>query len=209
MQALKALVAEKPVPDLQAALPSWAFLFGRLVMDGHRGVRAEACHVTAALAAAVGRGIAPLLKALLPPLWLAQFDGYPEAAAAARGALAAAFPAAAKQREAVLFCRAEVGGAVLGNASEEAAAWCRVHAAAICLHNHAAALPTACCCCRTCKPAALYCTGWAMRNHRFCARALTAAAAGGGGLPLLPLGAARTAAARPAAAATAGSASPP
>ena len=79
-------------------------------MDGNRGVRAEACHVTAALAAAVGRAIAPLLRALLPPLWLALHDGYGEGAAAARGALGAAFPAAAKQREAVLFCRAEVRG---------------------------------------------------------------------------------------------------
>lgn len=99
----------KPAADLQAALPSWTYLFSRLVMDGNRAVRAEACHVTSALAAAVGRGIAPLLKSLLPPLWLAQFDSYGEAAAAARGAFAAAFPAAAKQREAVLFCRAEVG----------------------------------------------------------------------------------------------------
>lgn len=108
-QALRALAKDKPVEDLQAALPSWAYLFGRLVMDGNRAVRAEACHVTAALAAAVGRGIAPLLKSLLPPLWLAQFDAYGEAAAAARGAVAAAFPAPAKQREALLFCRIEVG----------------------------------------------------------------------------------------------------
>lgn len=77
-------------------------------MDGNRGVRAEACHVTASLATAVGRGIAPLLKSLLPPLWLAQHDGYSEAAAAAQGALAAAFPTVAKQRDALLFCRAEV-----------------------------------------------------------------------------------------------------
>lgn len=95
--------------DLQAALPCWAYLFSRLAMDGNRGVRAEACHVTASLAGAVGRGIAPLLRALLPPLWLALHDGYAEGAAAARGALAAAFPAAAKQREAVVFCRTEVG----------------------------------------------------------------------------------------------------
>lgn len=108
-QALRALAKDKPAEDLQAALPSWAYLFGRLVMDGNRAVRAEACHVTAALAAAVGRGIAPLLKSLLPPLWLAQFDAYGEAAAAARGAFAAAFPAPAKQREALLFCRTEVG----------------------------------------------------------------------------------------------------
>ena len=113
LQALKALVKEKPATDLQAALPSWAYLFARLSADNNRSVRSEACHVTAALAAAVGRGIAPLLKSLLPSLWLAQFDGYSETAAAARAALAVAFPSAAKQRDAVLFCRTEVWPLVL------------------------------------------------------------------------------------------------
>jgi hypothetical protein len=113
LQALKALVKEKPAADLQAALPSWAYLFARLSADNNRSVRSEACHVTAALAAAVGRGIAPLLKSLLPSLWLAQFDGYSETAAAARAALAVAFPSAAKQRDAVLFCRTEVWPLVL------------------------------------------------------------------------------------------------
>ena len=98
---------------MQAALPSWAYLYGRLIMDAHRGVRCEASQVTTAMAAAVGRGIAPLLKALLPALWLAQYDGYADAAAAARGALAAAFPSPAKQRDAVLYCRAEVGSMII------------------------------------------------------------------------------------------------
>ncbi|KAL4857852.1 3-hydroxyisobutyryl-CoA hydrolase [Chlorella vulgaris] len=108
LQALKLLFREKPAADVQAALPSWAYLFSRLVLDSNRSVRSEACHVTATAAATVGRGIAPLLKSLLPSWWLAQFDGYSEAAAAAKAAFAAAFPAPAKQRDAVLFCRAEV-----------------------------------------------------------------------------------------------------
>ncbi|KAL4457478.1 hypothetical protein ABPG75_012343 [Micractinium tetrahymenae] len=108
LQALKALAKEKPAADLQAALPCWAYLYGRLVLDNSRAVRTEASHVSAALAAAVGRGIAPLLRSLVPSLWLAQSDGHGEAAAAARAAFAAAFPAAAKRRDAVLFCRAEV-----------------------------------------------------------------------------------------------------
>lgn len=110
-QALKLLAKVKPASELQAALPCWAYLYGRLVMDNNRAVRAEASHVSAALAAAVGRAIAPLLKSLVPSWWLAQQDAYPEAAAAARAAFAAAFPAAAKQRDALLFCRAEVGRA--------------------------------------------------------------------------------------------------
>lgn len=109
-QALRVLAKDKPAADLQAALPSWAYLYGRLILDNNRAVRAEASHVSAALAAAVGRGIAPLLKSLVPAWWLAQSDVHGEAAAAARAAFAAAFPAAAKRREAVLFCRAEVRG---------------------------------------------------------------------------------------------------
>lgn len=61
----------------------------------------------AALATALGRGLAPYLKSLVPCWWLAQFDGYAEAAAAARAGLAAAFPAS-KQRDVLLFCRSEV-----------------------------------------------------------------------------------------------------
>jgi hypothetical protein len=125
LQALRALVKEKPAADLQAALPSWAYLFARLAADNNRSVRSEACHVTAALAAAVGRGIAPLLKSLLPSLWLAQYDGYSETAAAAWAALAVAFPSPAKQRDAVLFCRTEVRGHASG---------------------YPAAMPLSCCC---------------------------------------------------------------
>ena len=107
-QALRALAQDKPAEDLQTALPSWAYAYGRLIMDNNRAVRAEASHACAALAAAVGRGVAPLLKSLLPAWWLAGCDAHAEAAAAARGAFAAAFPAAAKRRDALLFCRAEV-----------------------------------------------------------------------------------------------------
>lgn len=60
-----------------------------------------------ALAAGVGRGLAAALRPLAGPWWLAQFDPASEAARAARAAFQAAFPGA-RQREALLFCRAQV-----------------------------------------------------------------------------------------------------
>lgn len=140
LQALRALAGEKRDEDLVAALPCWAYLFARLAMDGNRAVRTEACHVTAALVATVGRGVAPLLKALLPPLWLAQHDAYSEAAAAAAAACAAAFPTPAKQRDALLFCRAEVrrgaaaAGTVLSCKPAAAPLHVRLRLPAHCLH---------------------------------------------------------------------------
>lgn len=107
LQALRALVAEKSVADVLHALPSWAYLFERLVMDANRGVRSEACQTMGAVAAAVGRDVAPFLKTLLPPWYMAQFDGHADVAAAAQAAMLSAFPGS-KQHEAVLFCRAEV-----------------------------------------------------------------------------------------------------
>ncbi len=71
-----------------------------------RAVRTEASAVLGALAGGVGRGLAAALRPLAGPWWLAQFDPAAEAARAARGAFQAAFPGA-RQREALLFCRAQ------------------------------------------------------------------------------------------------------
>lgn len=60
-----------------------------------------------AMAKAVGKGLAPYLKALAGSWWLAQFDLHAEAAAAARDAFQIAF-SGAKQKEALLFTRTEV-----------------------------------------------------------------------------------------------------
>ena len=94
----------KPADALAAALQPWAYYFRRLMMDPAKTVRSEACAAMGALAAAVGKRLAPHLKALLPPWWLAQFDPYADVAAAARRSLAAAFPGA-KQAAALAFCR--------------------------------------------------------------------------------------------------------
>lgn len=54
-----------------------------------------------------GRKLAPFLRVLLPAWWLARFDLHADTAASAQAAMQAAF-AGPKQREAILFCRAEV-----------------------------------------------------------------------------------------------------
>jgi hypothetical protein len=69
-------------------------------------VRTEASAVLGALAGGVGRGLAAALRPLAGPWWLAQFDPATEAARTARAAFQAAFPGA-RQREALLFCRAQ------------------------------------------------------------------------------------------------------
>ena len=58
----------------------------------------------------MGRALAPHLKSLMPPWFLAQFDPQaPAAAAAAARALSAAFDGRAdKAAAAVAFCRAEI-----------------------------------------------------------------------------------------------------
>ena len=107
LQTLRAVVGDKPEAEIRRALGPWSYYFGRLVMDGARAVRAEACGVMGALAAAAGRGLAPVLKFVLPPWFLAQHDESAEVAAAATAALRAAFPGD-KAAEALLFCRSEV-----------------------------------------------------------------------------------------------------
>ena len=80
-----------------------------------RAVRTEASAVLGALAAGVGRGLAAALRPLAGPWWLAQFDPASEAARAARAAFQAAFPGG-RQREALLFCRAQVPARFLSRA---------------------------------------------------------------------------------------------
>ncbi|KAK9814763.1 hypothetical protein WJX72_011133 [[Myrmecia] bisecta] len=107
LQGLNALLAERSIADLTATLPAWAYVYNRLVLDNDRAVRLEASAVLGRLAGRVSRALAPFLKTLAGPWWLAQFDPHADAAAAARAAFQQAF-AGPKQREALLFCHAEV-----------------------------------------------------------------------------------------------------
>jgi E3 ubiquitin-protein ligase listerin len=104
LASLRELAAARPAADAAAALTPWGYHFRRLMMDPSKSVRAEACATMGALAAAVGKALAPHLRALLPPWWLAAFDPYADVAAAARRTLAEAFPGP-KQAAALAFCR--------------------------------------------------------------------------------------------------------
>lgn len=64
-----------------------------------------------AVASALGRTLAPFLKALVPSWWMARFDVYGEASAAAMAAFQAAFPAG-KEKDVLRFCHAEVRGGI-------------------------------------------------------------------------------------------------
>ena len=75
---------------------------------GMTQVRLESAEIMAIVSSRAGRQLALLLRAVLPPWWLARFDPHTDAAAATTAAMAAAFPGD-KQRDALLFCRSEVG----------------------------------------------------------------------------------------------------
>jgi len=76
---------------------------------GEAQVRLESAEVMRIVAVRAGRRLAPMLRAVLPPWWLARFDPHTDAAAVSAAAMAAAFPGD-KQRDALLFVRSEVTG---------------------------------------------------------------------------------------------------
>jgi hypothetical protein len=71
-------------PEIAAELlPSWLFVFKRLVMDNNRAVRHASIQAFDAIATTCGRKIAPNLKSVMGPWWFAMSDPYKEASAAA------------------------------------------------------------------------------------------------------------------------------
>lgn len=107
LQTLRSVVATKSEDDMRCMLGPWSYYFSRLVMDSNRSVRAEACTVMGAVAAAAGRNLAPFIKSIYPHWFLAQHDESPEVVSAATSSLQSAFPGD-KATEVVLFCRNEV-----------------------------------------------------------------------------------------------------
>ena len=73
----------------------------------YRAVRAEACRVQQALAESLKRRMAPVLKSVIGPWWMAQHDTASEVAASARDSFQAAFPGA-RHQEALSFCAPDV-----------------------------------------------------------------------------------------------------
>ncbi len=70
----------------------WAYQYRRLVLDPARAVRCEAGVLMGLLAGAAGRGLAPHLRGVMGPWYLAGFDPYGDVAAASRTALQDTFP---------------------------------------------------------------------------------------------------------------------
>lgn len=85
-QALKAVIPKRETADVVTALPPWIYMYRKLIMDPSRAVRSETAAVLAVLLGAVGKAVAPHLKALMGPCWLAQHDPHADAAAATRSA---------------------------------------------------------------------------------------------------------------------------
>lgn len=104
LQNLEELIGQKTPAELTVMLQPWAYHFKRLLLDPAKSVRIKAAAVMAAVASAVGKALAPQLKPLLGPWYLASFDPYPDAAAAAKKSLADVFPGR-KQLDALIFCR--------------------------------------------------------------------------------------------------------
>nr|BCL66166.1 hypothetical protein [Volvox reticuliferus] len=108
LQNLRALIPSRPVVDLRTAMPPWIYMYNRLVLDSSRTVRSEAANTLSCLLTAMGKAAAPHLKALIGPWFLAMYDPYNDAAEASKSAFINAFPAAQRQMDVLLFCRAEI-----------------------------------------------------------------------------------------------------
>eukprot|EP00850_Spirogloea_muscicola_P020140 SM000208S06310 [mRNA] locus=s208:55234:63272:- [translate_table: standard] len=106
--ALARLFKERPGAELVLLLPAWVFEYRRLAKDGSRQVREAANKAMGVLAVAVGRALAPHLRAAMGVWWASTFDPAAEVAAAASGAFQAAFPSSAKRAEALAFCGSNI-----------------------------------------------------------------------------------------------------
>eukprot|EP00850_Spirogloea_muscicola_P016423 SM000133S26789 [mRNA] locus=s133:168014:176063:+ [translate_table: standard] len=106
--ALARLFKERPGAELVLLLPAWVFEYRRLAKDGSRQVREAANKAMGVLAVAVGRALAPHLRAAMGVWWASTFDPAAEVAAAASGAFQAAFPSSAKRGEALAFCGSNI-----------------------------------------------------------------------------------------------------
>ncbi|GJP51064.1 hypothetical protein CLOM_g10233 [Closterium sp. NIES-68] len=103
LEALQGVLGSSSAAQMQAMLPAWAFEYRRLVVDGSRAV-CLATHATMALLVkGVGKGLAPHLRQLMGPWWVAQFDSTRDVAAAATLSFQAAFPTPSRRMEALAF----------------------------------------------------------------------------------------------------------
>ncbi|GFR43125.1 hypothetical protein Agub_g4131 [Astrephomene gubernaculifera] len=108
LQNLRALLPSRSTTDLLAALSPWVYVYSRLILDSSRVVRQDTAATLATVLQLLGKAVAPQLKSLMGPWWLAMHDTYPDAADASRAAFAAMFPEPRRQLDVVLYCRNEL-----------------------------------------------------------------------------------------------------
>ncbi|XP_038059128.1 E3 ubiquitin-protein ligase listerin-like [Patiria miniata] len=121
IQEFGALCKEKNAEAVKGTLPHWPRMYSRLATDHDKRVREATQQAFEQLILRVRRSLAPQLRALMGPWLLAQCDTYAPAALSARAAFQSAFPAA-KQGEAVAFCKTEILRYLEDNLFKETAA---------------------------------------------------------------------------------------
>ena len=96
LKALRRLVEsadkQNDVGSLEPLLGPWAFQFPRLMLEGSRAIRAEACALHHELIRKLGRASLPHLGQVFATWWRAQYDEHPEVAAWASASLRDVFP---------------------------------------------------------------------------------------------------------------------
>lgn len=86
LRALKTYFSEASADVCAEALPSCLFYFRTVMLDNNRSVRLDATQLLSVLVTQAGRNVAPHLKDLMGPWYLAMCDPYSEAASAAQRA---------------------------------------------------------------------------------------------------------------------------
>lgn len=104
LQNLKELIPQKTAADLTLLLQPWVYQFKRLLLDPSKAVRSESAAIMAAVASSVGKGLLSQLKSVIGPWYLACFDPYNDAAAAAKRSLGEVFPGK-KQADVLVYSR--------------------------------------------------------------------------------------------------------
>ena len=102
------LCAAKPCTDTVAILPYWPRIYNKLCDDSDRKVREYSQVAFTSLINSVKKEIAPHLKSIIGPWWVAQSDVHAPTSTAAVKAFTTAFPTIEKQKKALLFCYREI-----------------------------------------------------------------------------------------------------
>ncbi|XP_051902759.1 E3 ubiquitin-protein ligase listerin isoform X2 [Hippocampus zosterae] len=107
VQDFGSMCQERGAEDVKGVLPYWPRIYCKISVDHDRRIREATQLALEQLVLKVRRSLAPFLKSLMGHWILSQCDTYTPAASAARRAFQAAF-SAAKQPEALSFCKDEI-----------------------------------------------------------------------------------------------------